>query len=506
MRLLLRGAEGLALLTVLGAQYLLSSWLARWWARPGRAWRRGIHRIGAPWFAAYCRRHGALLIKLGQVVASRPDVLPLEYVDACSALRDQAPARPFALMRRALDHAYEGRTADHLPWIDEQALAAASFGQVHRARLPDGTPVAVKIQYPDLGPSVAMDLALLRLALRLFTFANPGWPTHLLLEELTRTSREEQDYLHEATAAERLRPLLAKRRISVPAVRFEHTRDTVLVMEFAAGTTLAGTTLAALGPELRRDLAVRVIDAWLDMALDEGFFHGDPHAGNFIVDPAHDGCRLWLIDFGMTATLTPGVRLLYGRFLRCLARDDTDGMVDALADLGVLLPGADLADLKALAREVYGSLAHLSPRAFKGSKRERELSDKVAGFLRRCQGIAFPRHTILLTRALGLIEGITGDLVPDEGLLAIAKPRLARLGSVKGRLTDLARDAGDKLRRLIEFPERVEALLSRERGIDQRPLLAAVVLVAATQAPEPWKPWAVGAAGLALLFSLLSRR
>lgn len=500
--LLRRAAEGLALIVVLGGAYFAVSRLERWWRRPARAAKQWLHARGAHWFASYCARHGALMIKLGQVVASRADVLPLAYVDACAALRDQAPARPFKVVRQALELAYEGRVSDHLIAIDETPLAAASFGQVHRATLPDGTPVAVKIQYPDLAPRVAMDLALLRLALRLFGFITPGWPMGLFYDEIARTSREEQDYLCEATASERLRPLLAKRRIRVPQVLFTHTRDTVLVMEFAPGTTLARTDLATLSAPLREDIALRLIDAWLDMALEEGFFHGDPHAGNFIIDGDH----LWLIDFGMTASLTPAIRLKYIRFLRHLAADDTDGMVEALAELGVLLPGADLADLKALARDIYGQLAHLSPRAFKGSRRERELSEKVGDFLRRCSGIAFPRHTILLTRALGLIEGQVGDLVPERNLLTLAKPRLARLSSLHQQASDILSDLRDRLQRFANLPERIETLLSAERpGPDWTPLLAGLVLVAAMQAPEAARPWAVSAAGLALVFSLLRR-
>ena len=498
-----RGGEGLLLIAALGTNYLLAARLRRWWPSAGEAWRSSTHRWGAPWFASYCRRHGALLIKLGQAVASRPDLLPLIYVDACAPLRDQAPARPFAALRNTLNRAYEGRLADHLPWIEETPLASASFGQVHRARLPDGTIVAIKIQHPDLGPKVAMDLSLLRLALRLFALVTPGWPTGMVYDEIARTSREEQDYLCEADAAERLRPVLAKRGLLVPQVRREHTREQVLVMEFAPGRTLSSLPIAEIDPRLRRDFANRIIDAWLDMALEVGFFHGDPHAGNFIVD----GDRLWLIDFGMTASLGPHERVLYVRFLVCVARNDTDGMIDVLTDLGVVMPGADLEALKNLAREVYSQLAHLNPRSYKNSRRENELSEKVASFLRRMEGLAFPRHTILLTRALGLVEGLLGELVPEESLLILARPRLARLSSLRGRLRDLLAEASDRLKRFADLPDRIERLLSAPRtGPDFTPLLAALVLIAALQAPEPWRMWAASAAAVALILSVMSRK
>lgn len=292
-------------------------------------------------------------------------------------------------------------------------------------------------------------------------------------------------------------------RVLVPQVRREHTREQVLVMEFASGTTLASTKISTLDPELRREFAIRIIDAWLDMALEAGFFHGDPHAGNFIVD----GDRLWLIDFGMTASLGPPERLLYARFLVCVARDDTDGMIDVLTELGVVLPGADLNGLKSLAREVYSQLAHLNPRSFKNSRRERDISDKVTSFLRRMEGLAFPRHTILLTRALGLIEGLIGELVPDDNLLSLAKPRLLRLASLRGRIRDLWSEATSRLKRLADLPERIERLLAAPRtGPDFTPLLAALVLVAALQTVEPWRMWAASAAGIALILSLMRRR
>lgn len=497
-----RAGEGLAMIAVLGGQYLAAALLGRIWPGAGRLWRDRIHHAGGPWFASYCRRHGALLLKIGQVVGSRPDILPLAWVDACAALRDQAPARPFHLVRRVLDRAYEGRIAEHLVDLEPEALASASFGQVHRARLPDGTLVAVKVQHGDLGPRVAVDLALLGLALRLVRLAAPSWPVGMVREEITRTSREEQDYLHEALAAERLRPVLARNGIEVPQVYLEHTRETVLVTAYAAGETLARTDVSRLPRARREELAQRVANAWIDMLLEEGLFHADPHGGNFILD----GERLWVIDFGMTAAIGPHERVVYARFLTRLARGDTDGMVDALVDLGVFLPGADLAEIRTLARDIYEGLGSLNPRSFKGSKRERELSDKASGFLRRARGLAFPRHTILLARALGLVEGVCGELDPSRNLLDIVRPRLVRLSTLRGRVDDWLRDAGDRLRTWLDLPDRIERLMARPAGNDLTPLVAGIALVAAMLLPDvPWRLAAVAAAGLALAAALLRR-
>ena len=499
-----RGLEGLTLLGTLGVLYLGARLVGFVSTAGARALYRRIHALGGPWFASHCRRHGALLIKIGQFTASRPDLFPLDYVDACAPLRDQADARPWPVVQASLNHAYEGRIADHLPRLEETPLAAASFGQVHRAWLADGTPVAVKVQYPDLAPRVAMDLALLRLALHFFGLLLPGWPLKLIHEEIARTSREEQDYLAEGTSADRLRPNLAKHGIKVPRIFWEHTRETVLVMEFAPGATLARTDLGALPLPLRRSLTERIIDGYLDQLLEVGFFHGDPHAGNFILD----GEDLWLIDFGMTAEISARERDLYRRFLECLRQDDTDGMVDVLGEIGIVTPGSDRSALKALAHEIYHQLAHLTPHAFKGSKREAELSSRVGEFLRRMQGgIVFPRHTILLTRALSLVEGLCVELIPGEAMLTQIRPRLRKFVSLRKRLAAIGEELTALWRFATGLPTRLDDVLKPQRRDPAlTALLPAVLLVAVLQVdPSPWRTVGAALCGLAVAVAILRR-
>ena len=499
-----RGGAGLLLLGSLAWRYVACTVLDRVWPRAAQAWRRRIHARGAPAFAAYARRHGALMIKLGQYIASRPDFFPLPYVEACAALRDQAPARSFAAMRPTLERAYEGRIADHLSWIDETPLASASFGQVHRARTRDGQTVAVKIQYPDLGPAVAMDLRLVRLALAVFQWLYPTWPLHLLGEEVARTSREEQDYLHEGLVADRLRPVLAKRGLRAPLVLWPHTREKVLVMEFAPGLTLANCDIASLDPGERRRIVDRIIDAWLDMLTGEGLVHGDPHAGNVL---RSDDGTVWILDFGMTVEIGPAERSAYRRFLASLARDDVDGMVEALVRIGVVVPGTDKAALRQLAQEIYSGLGQLDPRTFKGSRREAELAGKVWSFLSSCRGLVFPRHTVVLSRGLGLVEGLCGDLVPGSNLLMLAKSRLSDLASPWAAIKDATIVWGDWLKQVRRLPERIEsALAPRREGVGLGAVLCAILLLAALQLePGSGRTAAALCAGAALLVAVLRR-
>ena len=507
----LRSLHGFALLAWLGGQYLLIHWLKRFWRAPARRWRNWLDSHGAALFSAYVRRHGGLLIKIGQYIATRADFFPLSYVDACAPLRDQAPARPFAVMRPVLVQSYEGRIDAHLARIEEQPLAAASFGQVHRAWLSDGTLVAVKIQYPDLGPKVAADLLLMHAAISLFQLLLPGWPLHFIEQEIRRTSREEQDYLHEASAADRLRGGLARCGLSVPAVLWEHTRERVLVMEFASGTTLAQMDLATLPLAERQRWSDALIRGFLFMLLEEGYFHADPHAGNLIHDASVSPARLWLIDFGMTAAISARDREQYRRFLDCLRRDDTDGMVNVLTEIGWVLPSVDRTRLKALAREVYTSLAHMDPRAFKGSRRSSELGTKVGEFMRRMQGIVFPRHTVLLSRASGIIEGVCTELLPGKGMIALLRPHLRSLRSLRARLRELKDELREAWRHLRDLPETIAAAMPPAAPSATTPLLAAILLLAAAMAKDldalpALRPIAAGCAGLALILSLGRKR
>jgi ubiquinone biosynthesis protein len=502
-----RLVHGLALIAWLGPQYFFNYLLSLVWRAPTRPYRRWLDRHGAQLFVAHAKRYGALMIKLGQFVASRPDIFPLVYVDACAPLRDQAPARPFSVVQQVLNDAYEGRINQHFSRVEETALAAASFGQVHRAWLPDGQLVAVKIQYPELPGWVAADLFLVRVALQLFGLILRGWPLQQIYDEIARTSKDEQDYLHEGSAADKLRDKVAPFGLSIPRVIWAHTREKVLVMEFAGGTTLGQTAVETLSDDERQRIAEVLIDSFLCMLLDLGFFHADPHSGNIL----YDNGKIWLIDFGMTATLEKREMALYRRFLGFLRDNNTDGMVDVLSELGWTLPHADRAQLKRLAREVYDSLAHLDPQTFKGSRRQTELSAKIAEFLRRMDGIVFPQHTVLLSRATSLIEGVCMQLIPGKNILDLVRPRLGKLTTVRGEIERIASEIKTLWRAYQQLPDKVDALLQQQQRnaapFPGKSLVAGLLLIALLQCePSPWRDGTAIILAAVLGITLLKRQ
>jgi predicted unusual protein kinase regulating ubiquinone biosynthesis (AarF/ABC1/UbiB family) len=332
----------------------------------------------------------------------------------------------------------------------------------------------------------------------------------MIYREIERTAREEQDYLHEGLAADRLRAIVAPSGLSVPTVRWEHTREKVLVMEFAPGATLARLDLATLEATERRRIADTIIDGFLAQLLEAGYFHADPHAGNLIYEPRSDGpARIWLIDFGMTAEITKRDAGLYRRFLDRLREHDTDGMVDALIEIGFVMPNADRARLKNLAREIYTQLGQLDPQSFKGSRRQAELAGKINEFLRRMDGIVFPQHTLMLSRATSLIESLCMELVPGVNILDLIRPRLQRIG-LRQQLARLVETARDAWNRFITLPERLEAAVSAPQpghGIGNGAVVAAVLMLVALQLPGlTLKLIATSAAGLGVIAGLRQKR
>ncbi len=497
-----RGAEGVWLIARLAIGYLALIVCERLWI-PTRRWRIAMDAWGSRCFTAHVRKHGAMLIKIGQFVASRPDLFPLAYIESCAALRDQAPARPFNVVAAVLDLTYEGRTAAHFSRIDEIAIAAASFGQVHRAWLTDGRMVAIKVQYPGLQRLVAIDLLLTRATMRLLRILVHGFPFHDLLAELERASASELDYLQEATSADRLRPCLEKHGLSAPTIVWEHTREKVLVMEFAPGATLARTDLEALGHDERLRVANAIIDCYLSMLLDEGFYHADPHAGNFV----YDAGRIWLIDFGMTGSITKREAELYRRFMINVQGQDTDGMIDVMIQLGFILPEVHRDQLRKVARELYASLKDFAPQALKGSRRQYEIGAKINEMLRRSQGIVFPQHTIMISRATSLLEGLCVELVPDTSFLNLVRPRLQKIitpWSQVRRMLDEAREMWHALRIL---PDRLAALHMPHAGWMAHATVAGCVLLASTQLqPGVLRDIAIVCSSIAAVASLVRHR
>lgn len=270
---------------------------------------------------------GPTYIKLGQILSSRSDLLPDEFTRELSMLQDQVPPVPFDQVEQVIQYEFKKSIPEVFLDFEPQPFAAASIGQVHYAKLFDGTPVVVKVQRPDIRSQVESDIEIMRTLVRLVESTN-GWVRRYglseIFEEFARTLDRELDYRNEASNADHLRRLMMpQHRVRIPIVYWELTTERVLTLERFDGIKI--NDLAALDAAHidRSELARIFINSLLTQMLLEGFYHADPHPGNLLVDPEDE--TLVYIDLGMTGRLLAEQRqALEDIILAIMRRDSTD--------------------------------------------------------------------------------------------------------------------------------------------------------------------------------------
>ncbi|WP_431246930.1 ABC1 kinase family protein [Leifsonia xyli] len=430
---------------------------------------------------------GGLMIKVGQFMSSRLDVLPPEITMELEGLQDEVPAVPFPAIR-ALAEAELGVPLDAaFASLDEVPVAAASLGQAHRGVLTAQaaehaglTSVVVKVQRPGIDAIVDVDLAALRRVGR--------WLSHVrlvsdrvdapaLVEEFATTSLEEIDYLHEAANSERFGEEFAgDERVTVPAAVWERTTRRVLTLQDVTAIKITDAdALRAAGID-PAEVAPVFAEVMFDQLFTNGFFHADPHPGNIFVTPhpAGEGARPWhltFVDFGMMGQVPPGTRSGLRKLLIAAASRDGKGLVDAIRDVGVLLPTADTAELERAMTHLFArfggmgfaELREVDPREF------REFAVEFGDVVRSLP-FQLPENFLLIIRAMSLTSGVCSALDPAFNLWDSVEPYAAQLirdeqGNV---VQDVAQQALELAGIAWRLPKRLDALVTRvdEGGVN----------------------------------------
>jgi ubiquinone biosynthesis protein len=362
---------------------------------------------------------GPTCVKLGQILATRVDLFAPEWIAELEKLQDQAPPSPYAEVRAQLVEDLGEAPESVFLEFDPAPVAAGSIAQVHRARLADGTPVAVKVRRPGIAPVIEADLRLLaRLAATLEThfedFAR--FRPREVVRQFTRTMRAELDLAAECRNAERVAQSFREQpAIVVPKVYWKWTGERVNVQEYIDGTPSRDpAALDAAGLDRRR-LAHLGAQAMLKMVLEDGFFHADPHPGNVFYLP---GNRIAFIDFGMAGHLPERRRDELVRLLDGLAGRDTDAVVDVLLDWA----SGSRVDAARLGTDVDNFIDRYHGVALQELRMGAMLVDMTA--LLREHGLALPADLALVLKACATLETYGRELDPQFDMVGEATPFL----------------------------------------------------------------------------------
>lgn len=366
---------------------------------------------------------GPTFVKLGQILSSRGDVLPDTYQLALSKLHDQARPEPPGTVEGVIESELGRPLRDVFAWFDPEALAAASIGEAHAARLADGTAVVVKVRRPAAVAQVEVDLALLEAIARAATRRMAVARRHDvagLVAELARTLRAELDYEVEAANATRFATnLAADATVHIPLVHADASTERIITLERITGIKVSDlAALDAAGID-RQALAQHIVDVVLTMVFEHGFFHADLHPGNLFVEP--DG-RLALVDFGMVGAVDPPTQSRLVRVFIATAAGDAPRLTAELLGLGIHTAPIDR---DRLTRDLAGLLSDVTNVPL-GDVRLGPLLQSELAIIRR-HHLRLPPDLAQLVKVAAMTEGLATQLDPGFVLAVSFGPYAARL-------------------------------------------------------------------------------
>lgn len=436
----------------------MAPWVARIIERFGRRDATGEWATLPERLTSVLQELGATYVKFGQILATRPDLIPPDFVHAFSKLHDDVDPLPAKEVRPVLEKALGGQLSDFFSSFAETPIAAGSIGQVHSAVLPNGDKVAVKVMRPGVDGEIREDLRLLALLAEL---AVKHWPEIRFLhpveivDEFARSMEDELDYVCEASHTEKFRRGLdPDGQVTAPMVHWNLTGKNVLVLEFIDGEPF--TKSDQWDPGTKRAAAKAVGNCFMRQFFATGFFHADPHPGNIFLRP--DG-RIGLIDFGQTGHITEDMRRRLSLFLVALDDEDVDLMAELYAEIGV--PSED-ANLRGFKNDLRGLMDRYFSVPIDRMDMNRAMQDALS--TARRNGLTLPRELALMVKSFAMVIGVVRGLDPNYRIdqeikpfakrmvLEISNPvgLLRRLGLFGQRFLRLFRRAPEDLRDLVE--------------------------------------------------------
>jgi ubiquinone biosynthesis protein len=431
----LRLLRATLLVAVIFWSYLLQLGLERvvGRARLRERWRR-VHRRNARRLYRGIVRLRGVFIKMGQVLSIMGTFLPRAYAEELETLQDQVPPHPFDEMKRTFVRSIGREPAEVFSSFNETPLAAASLGQVHRATRESGDEVAVKILYPNVATIIRIDLRVLRWAMRLYALFVPVRALERVIDQLQDLLARETDYVNEARCLERMAAgFVGDPDILFPKVHWDLTTREVLTMSFMPGIKISrreALLSAGISPDA---VAARLVEAFYKQLFIDGFFHADPHPGNFLVQAGPDGRpRIVMLDFGAATETRPNLvtgmlEILQGLF----ARDDAK-VIHGIEVMGFASATGDRELLHRTIRAYFQKLLDLNIQDFGRIKPDVALKLADPGVKRDelrdlMKSVQYPEGWFYVERAVVIIFGLCAQLAPRMNTIQVGFPYLMRL-------------------------------------------------------------------------------
>lgn len=407
---------------------------------------------------------GPTFIKFGQLLSTRPDVIPRDYVEELRHLQDQVQPFPYIKLKEMVEQELKHDINFLFESFEEKPLAAASISQVHRAVLPGGDKVVVKVQRPDIKDIVEQDLDVLKdIAALLDKYTGIGklYDFSDLVDEFAHVTRMELNFYHEGKNAERLKHVFKNDvNVTIPQIHWNYTTAKVLTMEYMDGITLNQADELKTRGYTSRSIAEELGRAYLKQIMLNGFFHGDPHPGN--IGMLADN-RMYFIDFGITGHLDEDQQQYIIILFRGILEQDTDLILKAISRLAAVTEEADKQELKMeleRLQEMYLSMPLKEINLGKVLHELLEISFKLQ--------IRLPREFAVLAKTFLTLEGVISALEPNLSIAELIEENrieLLRYQYSSKRLTaGVTKNLNRYLRLLEVLPDSLRRILEKVSG------------------------------------------
>lgn len=409
---------------------------------------------------------GPTFIKFGQILSTRHDLIPSEYIQELSRLQDRVLPFEYSEAKKVIEKEFGKNIEEVYHSFNPKQIAAASIGQVYRATLSGGEEVAVKVMRPGVEEIIETDLAILMSLARFAEkhikeskFFNPVG----FVDEFSRIIRHEIDYAHEAQNAERFYVNFAgSADVKIPKMYWKYTTKHVLTQEYSEGIKISDIAQIEASGLDKKKISIDLANAYLKMVFEDGFYHADPHPGNILV--SREGNIIFL-DFGMAGHIDPVLHENLANLMIAIRRNDIDFLIDALAEIGLISDaGSESPMLKIKLEELLNKYYTLSTKFIDPTAFLRDLIDVFA----KSRG-KIPTNVMLLSKTLMIRDEISRKLDPEHNFAELTEPYVKKMMEERTRASYIMKEAAKTLwdfAHLVKaFPKRVNHILTKaEKG------------------------------------------